>query len=63
MLMQLESTDVRSRRSIGRAAKERSEAPDVTNVVLLGMGAQATHEHVVLHALAKRRDWCIRSTG
>jgi hypothetical protein len=31
----------------------------VTNVVLLCMGAQATHEHVMLHALAKRRHWCI----
>jgi len=39
MLIQLEATDVLGRRSIGRASEEGCEAPVVTNVVLLGMGA------------------------
>jgi len=47
------------RRSIGRAAEKRSETAIVTNAVLLGVGAQTSHEHVVEHALAKRRDRCI----
>lgn len=38
MLIQLEATDVLGRRSIGRGSEEGCEAPDVTNVVLLGMG-------------------------
>ena len=42
----------------GEGRRKGCEAPDVTNVVLLGMGAQAPHEHVLLHALAKRRDRC-----
>jgi hypothetical protein len=53
MLMQLEVSDVPRRRCVGRATKERGQAPNVTNLVLLGMGAQAPHEHVLLHALAQ----------
>ena len=63
MLIQLEAADIVRRRGVGRAAEERGEAPDVTNVVLLRVGAEATHEHVVQHALAKRRDGCIGRWG
>ena len=38
--MQLEAADVLGRRRVGRAAEERGEAPDVTNVILLRMGSQ-----------------------
>ena len=63
MLMQLEAADVLGRRGVGRAPKERGEAPDMTNVVLLRMRSQAAHQHVLLHALAKRRDRCIGRQG
>ncbi|CAI2931859.1 protein of unknown function [Aminobacter niigataensis] len=63
MLIQLEAEDVLGRRGIGRASEEDCEASDVTNVVLPGMGAQAAHEHVLLHALAKRRGRCIGQQG
>jgi len=54
MLIKLEAADIVRRRGIRQAAKKRDETPDVTNVVLPRVGAQAPHEHVVLHALAKR---------
>jgi hypothetical protein len=54
MLVQLETPDVLGRRGIGRAPNERSKAPDMTNVVLLRMRSQTPHQHVLLHALAKR---------
>lgn len=54
MLIQLEAADIVRSRGVGGAAEERGEAPDVANVVLLRVRAQAPHEHVVLHALAKR---------
>lgn len=63
MLIQLETTDIFWRRGVGRAPEKRGEATDVTNVVLPRMGAQATHEHIVLHALAKRRNGCIGRRG
>ena len=40
MLMQLEAPDVLGRRGVGRAAKERGEAPDMTDVILLRMRSQ-----------------------
>jgi hypothetical protein len=63
VLIQLEAADILWRRCVGRAADKRGEAPDVTNVVLRCVGAEAPHEHVVLHALAKRRDRCIGRRG
>ena len=54
MLIKLEAADIVRRRGIGRAPEERGKAPDMTNVVLPRVGAEAPHEHVVLHALAKR---------
>ena len=41
MLMQLEAKEVLGCRGIGRAAKERGEVPDVTNVVLLRVRPQS----------------------
>ncbi|WP_181171027.1 hypothetical protein [Mesorhizobium sp. B2-5-9] len=38
----------------GDMHKEGGEAPGVTNVVLLRMPSQTPHQHVLLHALAKR---------
>lgn len=58
MLIQLEASDIVRRRGIGRAPEERGEASDVTNIVLSRVGAEAPQEHVVLHALAKRRNGC-----
>ena len=63
MLIELEAADILRRRGVGRAAEKRGKAPDVTNVVLLRVGAEAPHEHVVLHALAKRRNGCIGRRG
>src|SRR5262245_17168641 len=60
MLLQLEASDILRRRGVGSAPKERGEAPDMTNVILLRMRPQAPHQHVVLHALPQRRD---RSVG
>ena len=57
VLIKLESADLLRRRGVRRAPEECGEASDLANVVLLRMGAHAPHEHVVLHALAKRRDW------
>ena len=54
-LIQMEAADILRRCGVGRAADKRGEAPDVTNVVLPCVGAKTPHEHVVLHALAKRR--------
>ncbi|ESY64789.1 hypothetical protein X743_30580 [Mesorhizobium sp. LNHC252B00] len=64
MLMQLEAPDVLDRRRVGSADKERGEAPDMTNVVLLRMRSQTPHQHVLLlHALAKRRGRSIGRQG
>ena len=63
MLVQLEAPDVLGRRGVGSAPKERGKAPDMTNVVLLRMRSQAPHQHVLLHALAKRRDRSIGRQG
>lgn len=39
-----------------RESEEGCEATDMTNLILLGMGAQTPHQHVLPHALAKSRD-------
>ena len=54
MLMQLETSYVLDRRGVGGTPKKRSEAPDVTDVVLPSVGSQPSHHHVFLHALAER---------
>jgi len=54
MLVQLEAADIIGRGGIGCAAQKRSKAPNVPDVVLLGVPAQTAHQHVLLHALAKR---------
>jgi hypothetical protein len=40
MLIKLEVVDIVRRRGIAQAAEKRGEAPDVTNVVLLCVGAE-----------------------
>jgi hypothetical protein len=56
MLMQLEMPYVLDRRGARGTPKKSGEAPDMTNVVMLRMGSQTPHHHVLLHALAKRCD-------
>jgi hypothetical protein len=46
--------------AVSGARPTNAAKPDVTNVILLRMRFQAPHQHVLLHALAKRRD---RSVG
>lgn len=60
---QLEAPDLLGRPGVGRTPKERGEAPDMTNVVLLRMRFQASYQYVLLHALAKRRDRSIGRQG
>ncbi|MNV98657.1 hypothetical protein D3C71_1939370 [compost metagenome] len=55
MLVQLEAADIIGRGGIGCAAQKRSKAPNVTDIIVLGMHAQAAHQHILLHALAERR--------
>jgi hypothetical protein len=54
MLVQLEAPDILGHCGIGRAAEKCRKAPNMANVVLSSMRPQASHQHVLLHALAER---------
>src|SRR5690606_33882411 len=41
---------------IGRTPEEGGEAPDIADVVALGLAAKVPHVHIVDHALAQRAD-------
>jgi hypothetical protein len=53
-LVDLEAADILGRCRVRWAPEERRETPNETDVVTLGVFAQATHGHVFEHALAQR---------
>ena len=55
-LIDLEAPDVVGCRRIGWAFEEPGEAPHGTQIVTLGLLAQAAHGHVLEHALPQRAD-------
>jgi len=54
MLVDLEAPDILGCSRIGRAPQKRGEAPDMPDVVVLGVWPQAAHQHVVLRALTQQ---------
>jgi len=63
MLRELETSNILADGCITSAPKEGGEAPDMPDVVLLGMPAQAAHQHILLHALAERCDGSVGRRG
>jgi hypothetical protein len=55
MLRKLVATDIIGRSRVGAPPQKDGKAPDVTHIIVLGVDAQAAHQHVLLHALAERR--------
>src|SRR5439155_1661827 len=53
-LVELEAAQILRCRRIGRAADEGRERPDVANVVVARLLAEAAHAHVLDHALTQR---------
>ena len=53
-LVELEAAQILCRRRIGRAADEGRERPDVPNVVVARLLAEAAHAHVLDHARTQR---------
>lgn len=51
MLTQLVMPDVFGICGVGRSPQESGEVSNVPNIILLCMGAQTSHHHVLLHAL------------
>src|SRR5580700_1934585 len=49
-LVQLEATQILCRRGVGRAANEGRKRPDVPNVVVARLLAEAAYAHVLDHA-------------
>ena len=55
MLVELVALDIIGRGSVWAPPQKDGKAPDVTHIIVLGVDAQAAHQHVLLHALAERR--------
>ena len=55
-LVQLEAAKILRRRGVRRAAEEGGEVPDVADVVVLRLLAEAADRHVFDHAPAQRAD-------
>ena len=56
MLVQLVAADSFGRGHVWALSQKDGKAPDVTHIIVLGVHAQSTHQHVLLHALAERRN-------
>ena len=54
MLVQLVTADIIGRGHVWALPQKDGKAPDVTDIIVLGVDAQAAHQHVLLHALAER---------
>jgi hypothetical protein len=62
-LVQLEAAHLLGRRRVGRAADEGRERPDMPDVVVARLRADAAHGHVLDHALTQRADGRMRRMG
>lgn len=56
MLVELVATDIIRRGRVRALPQKDSKASDVTDIIVLGVDAQSTHQHVLLHALAEWRN-------
>ena len=56
VLHELETAQVFFRRGVGRATEEGSQTLHMPNIILLGVGTETPHHHVMLHPLTQRAD-------
>ncbi len=56
MLHDLKAAKIVFRRRVGRAPKEGGQTLHMADIILLCMGTETPHHHVVLHPLTQRAD-------